>query len=449
MQHMAAPVLFALLLCAQEAPSPANLPPTDSPPLVRFVEIAIPSQNNASLVEPQTCLYYLHTRPSRPSEREWVGYDPQTAIDDFKRLWQTGFPDDIWVEVKDVPFDNGVVGKHVTFNLVERQRVKIVDYTGSKALETSKIEEKLKELHADIRLDSFIDSGLVRKVEGIVRDLLQQKGFQFASVTHQITEVPGGPKLVHLTFRMDQGPLVKIRRVEFSGNRTVGSRTLRRQLKTNKQRPWWRPSFLGGQSTYQETRFSEDADLILQYYRDHGFVTSSVGIPRAEAAGDARDAKTRQIDLHVPVIEGIRYRVGELTIVGDAAVQGDVLRPWFRLEADEYYSERRIRKGLEKARELYGAAGYYEFTGYPDLKPRDRSTSPLPEPPDALKAVDDNRRDGIVDVTMRLQEGHQFFVNRIEFDGNTTTHDNVIRREVALVEGGSSTPRRSSTRSHG
>src|SRR6185295_11781319 len=40
------------------------------------------------------------------------------------------------------------------------------------------------------------------------------------------------------------------------------------------------------------------------------------------------------------------------------------------------------------------------------------------------------------DVTMRMQEGEQFFVNRVTFVGNTTTRDNVIRREMRLVEGG-------------
>ena len=37
---------------------------------------------------------------------------------------------------------------------------------------------------------------------------------------------------------------------------------------------------------------------------------------------------------------------------------------------------------------------------------------------------------------MRMQEGQQFFVNRITFVGNTTTHDNVIRREMRLLENG-------------
>jgi outer membrane protein assembly factor BamA len=47
-----------------------------------------------------------------------------------------------------------------------------------------------------------------------------------------------------------------------------------------------------------------------------------------------------------------------------------------------------------------------------------------------------------VDVTMRLSEGKQFFVNRISFIGNTTTRDNVIRREMRLLKDRSSTPSR-------
>ena len=34
-------------------------------------------------------------------------------------------------------------------------------------------------------------------------------------------------------------------------------------------------------------------------------------------------------------------------------------------------ARKHIRKGLETARELYGSGGYFEFTAYPDLQPRD------------------------------------------------------------------------------
>src|SRR5205823_804934 len=122
--------------------------------------------------------------------------------------------------------------------------------------------------------------------------------------------------------------------------------------------------------------------------------------------------------------------------------------PLFKMNAGEYYSEKKIRKGLEKAQEIYGTGGYMEFTGYPDLKPRDVQAASDPAAPEALKApanepFGDGQKNGegrggpaIVDVTMQIREGKQYFVNRIIFSGNTTTHDPVIRREMRLVESG-------------
>ena len=61
------------------------------------------------------------------------------------------------VEVGDYKFPNGTIGKIVSYNMEERQRVKIVDYTGSKKVEIVEVDEKLKEANAQIRLDTFID----------------------------------------------------------------------------------------------------------------------------------------------------------------------------------------------------------------------------------------------------------------------------------------------------
>ena len=111
----------------------------------------------------------------------------------------------------------------------------------------------------------------------------------------------------------------------------------------------------------------------------------------------------------------------------------------FRLASGRVTTARRpSAKGLEKAREVYGAGGYFEFTGYPDYKFRDQPNPAEPDAPAALEAEAPAARTGppIVDVAMRMQEGKQFFVNRITFTGNTTTRDNVIRREVRLVEDG-------------
>ena len=289
-----------------------------------------------------------------------------TIREDFRRLWNTNFLDNLWIEVNDYTFSNGVIGKMVTYNMEERQRVKIVDYVGSKKLETTKIDEKLKEANTQIRLDTFIDPGLVQKVETIVRDMMKEKGFQNAEVTHEIKEMPGGPKLVHLTFHIDEGPKVKIKKITFIGNKAIGSGTLQKQMKENK--PQWFWSFISGRGTYQETKFDDDAEKVLEYYRDHGYFKANVGAPEIKVLGDSDDKKTRYIELRVPITEGNRYKVGEFTFAGNTVVKTDALKPMFALKEGEYYSEKVVRKGLEKAREVYGAGGYFEFTGYPDLK---------------------------------------------------------------------------------
>jgi outer membrane protein insertion porin family len=440
------------LLCGQQIPAPVALPPEGSGPVVYQIALCFEAQGNTSLIEFQTYLYYIQLKSSRPSQGVWVPYgadSEKTILEDFHRLWNTNFLDNLWVDVKDYTFANGVVGKLVVYNMEERQRVKIVDYIGSKKIETSKIDEKLKEANSVVRLDTFIDPGLVRKVEGILREMLKEKGFQFADVTHEIKEVAGGPKLVHLTFNLIEGPKVKIRTIEFVGNKAISDGSLKRQMKENKERggfqdlyhlPTWVLGVIGGKDTYQEAKFDDDAEKIAAYYKDRGYIKAVIGTPEVKVVADSDDKKTRWIELRIPITEGDRYKVGSFGVAGNSVVKTEFLEPLFKMKTGEYYSEKKIRKGLEKARELYGTGGYFEFTGYPDLKPRDEAAPAEPAVPEALKAPEPAQSTAkeppTVDVTMRMQEGAQYFVNRIVFTGNTTTRDNVIRRELRLVEDG-------------
>lgn len=200
--------------CGMVVPPPSRLPPEGSPPVVYTIAPCFEKQGGASVIEPQTYLYYIQLRPSRPSADAWVPYNEeteQTILEDFRRLWNTNFLDDLSIEVTDYVFPNGVVGKMVTYNMEERQRVKIVDYVGTKVVDQTKIDEALKERSITIRLDSFIDPGLVRRVEGVVREPLSEKGHLDAVVTHEVKPVAGGPKLVHLTFNIDEGPSSRFR----------------------------------------------------------------------------------------------------------------------------------------------------------------------------------------------------------------------------------------------
>ena len=419
-------------ICGVPVPAPANLPPAGSGPVIYQLAPCFLAQGNVSSVEPQTYLYYMQLRPSQPSQNLWVPWDEQaerTAIADFRQLWATGFLADLSIELTDYTFSNGVIGKLVTYNMEERERVKIVNYDGTEKINRADIDEQLRARGIEMRLDSFLDAGTIRRIESVLREMMADKGFTDAAVSHEVTAVAGGPKLVNVSFTIGDGPKVKIRDIEFVGNVAKSDRTLQRKMKDNKTPGFFGFILRGG--TYQASKFESDADLIQAYYRNEGYVQAQVGQPELKVLEESADGKTRWVQLIVPVTEGARYRVSSFSLDGNTVVRSEALEPMFEVTVGDWYSEKDVRDGLIKAREAYGAGGYMEFTGFPDITPSDEADATVP---DALLAPP-SQQTATVDVTMRLQEGQQYLVNRITFVGNTTTRDNVIRREMRLVEG--------------
>lgn len=421
-------------VCGLPIPPPAKLPPADSGPIVYVLIPCFEKQGGASVVEPQTYLYYMNVRPSLPSQDRWVAYDSdteQTLKEDFKRLWATAFLDDLTIEVKDYTFTNGVIGKIVIYHMEERQRVKIVDFVGSKEIEQTKIDEKLREENVQMRMDSFLNDSSIRRSKAVIRTMLSEKGYLDSTVTHELKALPAqGAKAVHLTFTIDEGPKYIVRDIDFVGNKAVGDRTLKRKMKETKET--WMFSFITKRGTYKDSKYEEDAEQVQGFYRDKGYLTTNVGNPEIRTLQTSADGKTRDIQLVIPISEGARYKVGAFTFADNKVVKSEALKPIFKLKEGEFYSEKTVRKGLEKAREIYGSGGYWEMTGYPMFKRHDE-VDPSASPEDRAAAA---AKPAIVDITMHMQEGEQFFVNRITFTGNTVTRDRVIRRELNLVEGG-------------
>ena len=435
-------ILFGLslpsLLSAQVPvlPSPGSSPavqttpqpPIGSEPVIRTIQIAFPTQGNVPSIEPQTYLYYIKTRPSRPSEDVWLFYDEELLLDDFRTLWGTGFLDDLSIETTDEPFPNGVMGKHILYNMEERERVRIVEYNGSEQLKRNDIEEALERLEAVIQLDTFIDEAILRKVKDILTVMLAEEGYQSPTIEPDVQAVAGGPKRVQVTFNIEDGPKTQVQRITFVGNETISGGTLRGQMKVNKEPTFW-PLSIFKKSTYKEHRFPEDAEAIIQYYRERGHIRVQVGQPQLTTLRDTPDGTERWVEMRIPVEEGRQYRLGEFEFEGVTVPTEEIVRAQFELEEGDYYNESEVRDGIERLQMLYGASGYMEFLAFPDLSPRDQRVDE-----DGLEVPTDGP--AIVDVTMRAEEGNLYTVNRITFSGNRTTRDYVVRREFRLLEGG-------------
>ncbi len=419
----------------QQAQPPAQpaapLPPTNIGPVIRGIALRLVPENVFTSVPAETYLYYIRTLPSQPlSKGTWVPYDAvaeASLLADFDRLFATPFVDDMRIEVVDEPYPNGVMGKNVTFVIEERRRIKIVDYPGSKEVATADIDTKLKELNIEIKLDSPLDDAVVRRVAGVVKTLYADKGYQYATVTPTTKPVAGGPKLVHLSFNINQGPKVRIREVVFDGNNDVNDGDLRKQLKDNKPRGIF--GFISGGGTYQEAKFADDAQALTSYFRNKGYVRAQVGQPQIEAIEDSADGKTRWVRLRIPVDEGNRYRIKSISVAGNENLPTPaVLSVFTKVQVGDYYSDKPIRKGYEELQKFYGSAGYWEFGMQPELTPNDRNAEG--EPIAGFKGQPE------VDLVFKIEEGTRYFLNRLTFAGNTTTRDTVIRREMRLVEGG-------------
>lgn len=425
----------AVTPCAASDVSP-NLPPAGSGPLYRCAELKFHASPDwatevPSMIEAETYARLL-TIPSQRSQNRWVPYDETVLQQDFWKLLATEFLEDLRIEVIDEPYENGVMGKHVVFRLEERDRVKIVDYMpatdGEKLkVDVSKIETTLRDNDLAVRLDSFVDESSLRKVIGVIRELYAEQGYNDAVVTTQRVQVAGGAKLIHLTFRIDSGPRVEVAEVAFDGNVAFSDGKLRKQMKDNK------PSgFLGflGDATYKEAKFADDAERVSEFYKNNGYAGVQIGQPQIDVLRTAPDGKTRWVRLRVPVDEGQKYTVGKFEITGtDPKLNLEAIKTLFKIEEGEVYSNGKIRKGLEKSKEAYGAYGFWQWEPEPELRPR--GIDPTTGRPEGETAPPP-----IMDINIRMKEGKQFFVNRLTFAGNTTTHDAVIRREMRVLEGG-------------
>ena len=144
------------------------------------------------------------------------------------------------------------------------------------------------------------------------------------------------------------------------------------------------------------------------------------GYFKVEVSGKAKTLTAshgRRIAIEVRMDEGMQYRLSEITFKNNKAVQNvKALRAIFPIKDGDVFSKEKVGKGLEALRKAYGELGYINFTSIPDTK------------------FDDDKKQIFLEID--VDEGKQFFVRRIEFQGNTTTRDKVIRREIALEEGG-------------
>ena len=349
-------------------------------------------------------------------------YDPEALRRDFMSLWNAGFFEDVRLEVED-----GEKGKIVLFHVREKPTIRSLEYKGMKSVTISEVLERFRERRVSLTPQSQYEPQRVRRAEVVIREFLAERGRQYAKVEAEPKRVP--PNSVLLKFVVDEGPKVKVGKIEFTGNTVLSNQALRRAMKH--LRPIGIPRSIILENVFSKTfnhnKLAADLEEVRGKYQDRGYFTVLVLNPeintRDTGGGKFRiplfypNRPGKRVDLAIPIQEGEQYRVGKLTFTGVKFFRQPeaIMQPLFRMEEGDIFNISKIREGLENLGKLYGEFGFINMVPTPD--------------------ADVDRQKKVVNMTFDVEEDKQFFVRRIEFAGNTTTRDKVIRRELLLNEG--------------
>jgi outer membrane protein insertion porin family len=347
-------------------------------------------------------------------------YDPAAIERDFNALWNTGYFEDIRFER-----EQSAKGWIIHIYLKERPTIREINYLGLNAVSTSDVLDRFKERKVALSVESQYDPTKVKKAEVVLKELLSEHGRQFATIRTEIRPIP--PNAIGITFVIKEGPKVKVGHIRFRGNKHINDRTLRAAMKNLKPIGIPHSIFLENifAKTYDATKLEEDTERVRAAYQDRGYFKVVVDDPKTEIYDTGhtgfhipwiQPGEGKSVDITMPIAEGDRYRLGSITFKNNKAISNTAaLRSLFPMKDGDIFSREKVSTGLKNLTKAYGEAGFINFTPVPDTKFNDEKKT--------------------IDLIIDVDEGKQFYVRRIEFEGNTTTRDKVIRREIALEEG--------------
>ena len=367
----------------------------------------------------------------------------------LEKLWASGSFDDVKLELEDVPG-----GKKLVIRIKERPLIKEIDYRGGTEVGLTNIKDKVKEKKLTINPDTVYDPESARKIKNLIVEQAGEKGFRNPVVDISLEPMAGG--VARLVFDIKEGGKAKIYKVAFKGNKVFTSSQLRSAMK--KTRKHWMFSWLTTHDLLVDKNMEEDLENLKKAYWKLGYKDVFVGKPVLEIEDRTtakqkkknekrvKEAKSPKYDLRasltIPILEGERFFEGTFKTEGgklfrDAFYQGkyaevkrdnqSFLRKFFNItpsiEAPKPgdkplpFDLDAVNQTVDKLKETYSNHAYIMFRAEKKFEVREEA---------GVKKVD---------TLLKLDEGEAYTVRKIEFEGNLTTKDKVLRRSMLMREG--------------
>ena len=292
-------------------------------------------------------------------------------------------------------------GGRLIVNIVENPIINRLAFEGNRRIDD-------EALRAEVQLRPRVVYTL-RRIQNDVQRIIQvyrRSGRFAATVEPKVIQLP--QNRVDLVFEVSEGPLTRVRRIAFIGNRNFSDSKLRGAIATKESRFY---RFLTGGDTYDPDRLTADRELLRRFYLERGYADFRVVSAVAELSADRED-----FFITFSVDEGEQYEFGVLDIETTLKnLDPARLRDAVSASSGDTYDAEEVEETIQDLTFEVGRLGY----AFVDVQPR----------------IDRDREARTIDITFEVNEGRRVYVERIDISGNVRTLDKVIRREFRLVEG--------------
>ena len=289
----------------------------------------------------------------------------------------------------------------------EMPMLNVVDLQGNKRLK----DDKLKTL-VQSKSRNVYNPAVAEADAAAIAEAYRVEGRLAASVVPKI--IRRSENRVDLVFEITEGKVVEVERLSIVGNRAFSDRRLRQVLET-KQAGLLRQII--GRDTFVTERLDLDKQLLKDFYLSRGYIDVDVLDATGELAAE-RDASF----VTITVREGQQYRIGSVSTVStiEGVDEAEFIKVQ-KLKSGSVYSPSLIENNIARMETLALKKGL-NFVRVEPVLTR-------------------NERDQTLDINFVLSKGERVFVERIDIEGNTTTLDQVIRRQFRTAEGDPFNPR--------
>lgn len=342
-------------------------------------------------IEPRTILNFARIQRGQPVTAAELN-------DAYQRLQGSGLFEEVTLTPR---------GGTLVIAVKEFPTINVVNFEGNKRLKSEDlarlIESRSRRVYSPATAEA--DAALIAEAYSV-------QGRLAARVEPRI--IRRSDNRVDLVFEIAEGRVTEVERLSFVGNRNFSDRRLRQVLQT-KQAGLLRQ--LISRDTYVVERIDLDKQLLRDFYLSRGFIDIQVLDATAELARE-RDG----FFVTFTVREGLQYKFGATRVVSEIeGVDAAEYQPLLRVRAGSVYTPSEVDGVIARMEALASRNGVNFVRVEPRLKRNDR--------------------DQVVDIDFALVRGERIFVERIDIEGNTTTIDQVIRRQFRTVEGDPLNPR--------